>query len=105
MIGSGVHIRAQDRVDPRLVAALAAEPFEKIRVQPHRHGFFPPRHDYACVLPEALVGSLCVGIFDDRGMYLLVSHRAKPPPVSLGISLRGGSSSIVVHEAPTPMLI
>jgi hypothetical protein len=37
-----------------LVAALATEPFEKIRVQPHRHGFFPPRHDHACVLPEAL---------------------------------------------------
>jgi hypothetical protein len=67
MIGLGVHMRLQDRVDPRLVAAFAAEPLEKIRVQPHRHCFFPPRHDYACVLPEALV--VCVGIFDDRGMF------------------------------------
>jgi len=61
MLGLGVHIRAQDRVDPRLVAALATEPFEKIRVQLYRHGLFPPRDDHAGFLPEALVGSLASG--------------------------------------------
>jgi hypothetical protein len=50
-----VHICTKDGIDPRLVAAFAAEPFEKIGVQSHRHGLLPPRHDHSRRFPESLV--------------------------------------------------
>ncbi len=70
-------------IDPCLIAAFAAEPFEKVGVQPHRHGLLPPRHENTRVLPESLVGRLCIGIVDDRGVRLLLGHRAETRSVRI----------------------
>src|SRR5439155_6406897 len=100
-----VHIRPKNSIDARLIAAFAAEPFEKVGVQSHSHGRLRPRYDDARILPESIIGWLRIWVVDDRGMYLLIGHRAETPPVSLGLSLRGGSRSIVAHEVRTSTLI
>lgn len=87
--GVSVHVSAKDGVDPALISAFAAEPFEEVGIQSHRNGFLWPRHDHACRLPEHLVGWLGIGIIDDRGAYLVIGDRAEPTPIGFRLSCRG----------------
>src|ERR1700752_4915220 len=36
---ASVHVGSKNGIDPRLTAPFPAEPFDKVGVQPHRHGF------------------------------------------------------------------
>src|SRR5215468_8809696 len=96
-----VHVSPQDGVNSRLVAGLAAEPFEKIGTQSDGHALLRLGCNHRRILSEGLVGGSCVRIIAERSGYFLIRHRAYPPPVGFGLSLRGGSRRIVAHEAPT----
>src|SRR5271168_751885 len=92
IIRVSVHIGPKNRIDPGLIAAFAAEPFEKVGVQSNRHGRLRARHDHACLLPKRLVSRLRIGVVGNRGMYLLVGHRAETFQKY---------RHIVAHEVPT----
>jgi hypothetical protein len=86
VLGLGLHIRPQNRVDPRLVAGGLAKPTEQVGVEAHGHNFFGNRHHYFCAFPECSVGGVSVGI--GRNAFANGSSRspAKPVPICAGIT-------------------
>ncbi len=60
-----VHVRAQDGVDPGLVAALAPEPFQQVGIQSQGDGSLRFWKNHLGILPEVFVGRAGVGVAVD----------------------------------------
>jgi hypothetical protein len=83
-----LHVRAQNGVNPGLVAALLPEPAEQVSIQPHGHNFLRCWHYDFGALPEIFIRGLGVGVgcnpLSDAGR----AHAAQFAPVRATIALR-----------------
>jgi len=102
-----LHVRAQNSVDPRLIAALLPEPGQQVRVEPHGDDLFAVRQDDLGIFPELVIRGVCVGVSFNARVNLGIAHPAQLAPVRAAPSLRGFrgvASSIVFHGVPLATL-
>lgn len=70
------HIRAKNRIDAGLVAALLPEPRKQIRIEAHRHDRFIGRQNNLGGFPEFFIGRTSIRIGENGGMGFRVGHAA-----------------------------
>lgn len=101
----GIHVRAQNGVNPRLVAALPPEPLKQVRIHPHGHHRFPAGPYDLGILPEFFIGGMGVGVRRNALAYLSIAHAAQaiPARASALSSVRRFASRSAFRSVPPAM--
>ena len=104
----GVHVGAENGVNPGLVAPVAAKPLQEIRVEAHGNGSLGAGHNNLGLGPECLVRRIDLRVLRDGRVDLRVRFGEKALPACARFSRlppRVFASRCAAHAVPISMLI